>query len=121
MNIYAPYERDHLMELGQAEKLYGPPTDYGEEQDGVFFKEYKGEYGRIRIYKEIISAGPDQGVNVFLRFFPNTIYLSDLIELGPSVDKDEVKRIYLTTADNSAWLTIIIDGKIVTEIAEGVN
>lgn len=118
-NIYAPYVRDNLMNYSELEQMYGQPLATGIAQEGVFFKEYEGLYGRVRIYQEIISQGPNQGADIIIRFFPKALILSDLIELDLPLNEYPSQRIYLRTKDRTAWFTIMLDGINVTDTAEG--
>ncbi len=57
LDIYAPFRRAVL--LRDPESTYGPSKDSGSEGEGshhVFYSEYVGKHGRIRIYDEALPT-----------------------------------------------------------------
>lgn len=122
IDIYAPFERTIL--LNDPETEYGQPKNGGSKSKGnhyVFFDEYVGKHGRIRIYNEAYQSERGWESNEWLEVFTGGLYLDDVIH-HEYIKEIEIKegrwKLYFRPQNRSWYLTLELEGKAVTKIID---
>jgi hypothetical protein len=122
LSYLEPFDRELL--LRSAEKAYGEPRYSGSEGDNnehVFFEEYVGVHGRVRIYSSEAASVEGWESSRWLEVRVSKLYLEDIL-------KEEVYKKAKTMdgnwklsvgPENGEWcLTMELEGRAVVKLAE---
>ena len=120
LNVFAPYEHNTL--LDDSEKYYGEPAQIGNESKGkdyVNYKEYKGKYGRIKIYEENYESEEGWETANWLEVYPGAVYLEELVNRKylEKIRRMEGKWKLSLSPKNKSWhLTIYLENHAITQL-----
>ena len=121
-NLYEPFDRSTLLE--NASDAYGEPTDSGSEgtsKDRVYFREYVGRHGRIRVYDEAYGTEDDWVSKTWLELTPGALYLKDVIDrkyLSGIATPQGIWKMYLRPDDRSWSVTLELNRRAVTKVVD---
>lgn len=122
VDLYGPFDRSTL--LRNSEDAYGEPRSSGSESKGndhVFFKEYVGKHGRIRVYEEAYQSEAGWESAQWLEVYPGKLYLRDVIRKQYLADVGVANgnwKLSLMPSDRSWHLTLELNGEAITRIAD---
>ena len=122
IDLYAPFSRSVL--LDNADDAYGEPTNVGSDSKGrdyVFWNEYEGKHGRIRVYTEAYESDEGWVDAKWLRVYPRELNLSDAIHEKCLSDirlHDGKWKLSFIPLKRSWAITLVLEGTAISEISD---
>ena len=118
--LFAPFTIDQLLDPLSLDE---EPVDTGSDSKGkdyVFWKEYRGHNGRIRVYDEHYETDYGWVDAQWIEIYPGQMYLGDVVNeeyLSGVSRHDDEWILSFTTTEHKWFLTLSLDGKVVQAVS----